>query len=43
MKKYLTENISYSISESMKNGLELYFNLAAKNKLTEGNRDLVYL
>ncbi|MEZ5347386.1 MAG: menaquinone biosynthesis protein [Pyrinomonadaceae bacterium] len=43
LKKYLTENISYSISESMKNGLELYFNLAAKNKLTEGNRDLVYL
>ena len=34
-KKYLAENISYSIDENMQKGLELYFQLAHKNGLTE--------
>lgn len=29
---YLTKNISFSVDESMKRGMELYFELAAKNK-----------
>lgn len=32
-KKYLTENISFSIDDSMQKGLELYFELAEKHKL----------
>jgi chorismate dehydratase len=32
-KKYLTENISFSIDDSMQRGLELYFELAHKNGL----------
>ncbi len=37
MKIYLTENISYSIDESMMNGLELYFKLAEKYGLIANN------
>ena len=37
-RKYLSENISYSIDDSMQKGLELYFKLADKNRLTEGNK-----
>ncbi|MBX7173523.1 MAG: menaquinone biosynthesis protein [Pyrinomonadaceae bacterium] len=33
--KYLTENISFTISDSMQKGLELYFSLAHKNGLIE--------
>ncbi len=39
-KKYLSENISYSIDEKMQCGLELYFELARKNGLFEKNRQL---
>jgi chorismate dehydratase len=42
-KKYLSENISYSIDDSMQKGLELYFYLAAKNNLIEGNRELKFI
>ena len=42
MKKYLTENISYSVDDSMRQGMKLYFELAAKNGLIEQNRPLVY-
>ncbi len=35
MRKYLTQNISYSMDDSMKRGLELYFSLAAKHKLID--------
>ncbi len=42
-KKYLAENISYSIDDSMQKGLELYFELAFKNGLIEKNRDLQLL
>ncbi len=42
-KKYLSENISYSIDDSMQKGLELYFNLAHKNGLCERNSELRFL
>ncbi len=42
-KKYLSENISYSIDDSMQKGLELYFKLAHKNKLTENNLPLFFI
>ena len=40
MKEYLSENISYSIDDSMQRGLELYFELAAKHGLIASNRNL---
>jgi chorismate dehydratase len=43
MRKYLSENISYSVDESMRRGMELYFELAAKNNLIEENRELVWV
>jgi len=42
-KKYLSENISYSIDDSMQKGLELYFKLAHKNGLCENNAALRFL
>lgn len=42
-KKYLSENISYSIDDSMQKGLELYFELAFKNDLIEQNKILEFL
>jgi chorismate dehydratase len=42
-KKYLSENISYSIDDSMQKGLELYYDLAYKNKLIEKRKDLRFL
>jgi chorismate dehydratase len=42
-KKYLSENISYSIDDSMQKGLELYFKLAHKNGLCDNNSPLRFL
>ena len=42
MKSYLTQNISYSPDESMRRGMELYFELAAKNRLSDENRLLLF-
>ena len=42
-KKYLSENISYSISNSMQKGLELYYELAEKHGLIERNKPLRFL
>jgi predicted solute-binding protein len=42
-KKYLSENISYSIDDSMRKGLELYHRLAYKNGLCEQNSELRFL
>jgi len=39
---YLSENISYSIDDSMQKGLGLYFELAAKNGLIETNKPLAF-
>lgn len=43
MRKYLSENISYSIDEPMRRGTELYFELAAKNDLIEVNKTLSFI
>lgn len=42
-KKYLSENISYSIDDSMQKGLELYFKLAHRNDLCENNKQLHFI
>jgi chorismate dehydratase len=42
-RKYLSENISYAIDDSMRKGLELYFALASKNGLIEKNKPLVFI
>lgn len=42
-KKYLSENISYSIDENMQKGLELFFRLAHKHALTENVKSLRFL
>ena len=42
-KKYLSENISYSIDENMQKGLGLYFELACKNQLIEKSKSLTFL
>lgn len=42
LKLYLTTNISYSIDEQMRKGLELYFELAYKNGLIERNKPLEF-
>ncbi len=41
-KKYLTENISYSIDDSMEKGLELYFQLAYKHGLIKTSKPLEF-
>jgi chorismate dehydratase len=41
--KYLSENISYSIDDSMQKGLELYFKLAHQNGLCENNKNLTFI
>ena len=39
----LSQNISYSIDDSMQRGMELYFKLAAKNGLINDDRQLVFV
>lgn len=42
LKRYLTENISYTIDEEMQAGLERYFELAFRHGLIERNRPLAF-
>jgi chorismate dehydratase len=42
-KRYLVENISYSIDHSMEKGLELFFELAFRNGLCERNSKLRFI
>jgi chorismate dehydratase len=42
-KKYLSENISYTVDDSMRRGLELYFKLAHKNGLIEKSKPLSFI
>jgi len=42
-RKYLSENISYTISDSMQKGLELYYKLAEKHGLIDKNKPLMFL
>ena len=41
--KYLSENISYTIDDSMQKGLSLYFELAHKHNLIENRKSLNFL
>ncbi len=41
-KTYLTENISYSMDDSMRRGMELYFELASKTGLVNSSRKLIF-
>lgn len=43
MIEYLAENISYSIDDTMMNGLKLYFKLAAMNGLIAANDELRFV
>jgi chorismate dehydratase len=43
LKKYLTDNITYQIDESLENGLKLYFDLAFKHGLIEKLKPLQFL
>jgi chorismate dehydratase len=43
MKRYLTEDIYYSIDESMREGMKLYFELAIKNELISVNKPLAFI
>lgn len=42
IRTYLTENISYSVDEPMRRGMDLYFQLAEKNGLIKGRRELEF-
>ncbi|HYG09173.1 MAG TPA: menaquinone biosynthesis protein [Pyrinomonadaceae bacterium] len=43
LRAYLTENICFDLNEEMRAGLELFFRLAHKHKLTPGLRPLKWL
>lgn len=43
MHEYLSQNISYSIDDSMMRGMELFFALAAKNGFTDKNKECRFL
>ena len=43
MRRYLSENISYSPDESMQAGMELYFELASKHGLGGRDAKLIYI
>ena len=42
LKQYLSDNISYSVDDSMNSGMTLYFELAKKNGLLTENKPLVF-
>ncbi|MGQ0541814.1 MAG: menaquinone biosynthetic enzyme MqnA/MqnD family protein [Blastocatellia bacterium] len=42
MTEYLSNNISYSVDEPMRNGLNLYLELAGKHGLIEGRKELIF-
>jgi chorismate dehydratase len=43
LRKYLTQNISFALDESMQQGLRLYFELAAKHGLIESVKPLRFI
>ena len=42
IRSYLTANISYSVDENMREGMELYFKLALKHQLVSKNKPLIF-
>lgn len=43
IKSYLTENITFQIDEALAQGMQLYFELAAKHKLIETNKPIQFV
>jgi hypothetical protein len=43
LRNYLTENIVFSVDESMEKGLRLYFDLAFKHKLIDSVMPLRFI
>jgi chorismate dehydratase len=43
IRSYLTENITFSLDESLENGMRLYFELARKHNLIENNKPLDFV
>ena len=43
IRKYLTENITFQIDDNLEQGMRLYFELAAKHRLTEDSKPLQFL
>jgi predicted solute-binding protein len=43
MQKYLTDNITFRLDESLQKGMRLYFELAEKHKLIEKNQPLRFI
>lgn len=43
LKEYLSRNISYSVGDSMRKGMELYFKLSQKNGLLIENKPLAFV
>ena len=43
MRKYLSQNISYSVDDAMRRGMELYFKLAARHRLIAGFNPLRFV
>jgi chorismate dehydratase len=41
-RRYLTENISYTVNDELQRGMELYFDLANKHRLCDKRRELRY-
>ena len=42
LRNYLSQNISYAVDEDLERGMQLYFELAKKNRLCENIRELKY-
>jgi hypothetical protein len=40
---YLTSNVSYRVTEKMREGMELYFKLAHKHQLVRENKNLRFV
>lgn len=43
MLEYLSQNISYSVDDTMRSGMELYFKLAARHALIEGAKEMLFV
>jgi chorismate dehydratase len=43
VRKYLTENIAFRVDEELAQGMNLYFDLAAKHKLVEVRKKLKFV
>jgi predicted solute-binding protein len=42
LRNYLSQNISYAVDDDLRRGMQLFFELAKKNRLCENLRELEY-